>query len=121
MEKRSDRAVLIAIILALILGSKNRVGSAIFWRLYINYAADQAVRVNMHVVPVIWVSDIGSHVRNVVRVPFDFVEIKYLPSLFHDQINQLLHLGKSMNVVRRQKCKVGEVMLETLSRFLHLP
>lgn len=73
--------------------------SAIWRRFYVEEAAEQAIRMKMQMMPAIGVGDIRPHVRDVVRVSFHFVDIKNVSGFGHDQINQLLHLRKKVNVV----------------------
>lgn len=56
---------------------------------------------NVHVMAAIRIGDIRPHVGDVVRLPLYSVGIQYIPGFEHDYVDQLFHIGKGLDVVRR--------------------
>ncbi len=79
--------------------------SAVLRRLDIDEAAQQAVRMNVHVVAAIRIGDICPHVGDVMRIAIDRVGVEDLPRLQQHHVDQFLHLRKGLDVVG---CHVGE-------------
>ncbi len=77
--------------------------AAIFRRAHVKNAAQQAIGMDMQMMAVIGVGDVGPHIGDVMRVAFDLVVIQNLPGLSEDEIRQLLHLRQFLNVVRRDE------------------
>ena len=77
---------------------------------------------NVHVVATIRIGDVRPHVGYVVRVPLYGVGVQNLSGFPHDHVDQLFHLGKRVDVVRRH---VGENLplarRRALPRLLQLP
>lgn len=77
---------------------------------------------NVHAMAAIWIGNIRPHVRDVVAFPFYPVGIQDISGLKHNHVDQLFHLGKSMDVVRRHVGKNHSLWRRfPNSRFLQFP